>query len=129
MLRAGAALMGALTAANAASDERLRIYIDPEDDDGHAGDAQAAGNPTTGTVDRAAAASRRRERLRGVPTVPGMDRDEYPPAVIKPDATGVSVRHIPSAGNRRAGQSIGQQLRGVPDGTPVEVISGKKPNP
>jgi RHS repeat-associated protein len=115
---------------SAGSGGRIPIYIDPEKGEKaaeHGKDAQAAGAPKSGTVDRKGAEARRKERLRGVPTLPGLDRDEYPPAVIKPDAAGVSIRHIPSSDNRRSGQSIGQQIKGLPDGTKVDIFIGPRP--
>ena len=47
----------------------------------HIEDAQAAGQPTDLTIDRAGAAARRAQSMQGNPRVPGTDRDEYPPAM------------------------------------------------
>jgi hypothetical protein len=74
----------------------------------------------TGVVDRAGADARRAERMKGRPTVPGKDRDEYPPAAIKPDdPSKVSVKPIDSGHNRRSGRRLRDEL--PPDGTPVEI--------
>jgi hypothetical protein len=81
------------------------------------------GKPLIGYVDRPGAADRRKANMKGVPTVAGKDRDEAPPAVINVPGVKTSVRHIDSGDNRRAGQSIGQQLKGVPDGTKVELTT------
>jgi hypothetical protein len=41
--------------------------------------------------------------LKGIPTKPGYDRDEYPPAMSDEGATGANVRYVLSAENRSAG--------------------------
>ncbi|WP_447944470.1 RHS repeat-associated core domain-containing protein [Stenotrophomonas indicatrix] len=48
----------------------------------HIKDAQAAGHPSVLTIDREGAKDNRRESLKGIDTVPGHDRDEYPPAMF-----------------------------------------------
>ncbi|MNV47811.1 putative deoxyribonuclease RhsC [compost metagenome] len=48
----------------------------------HIKDAQAAGHPFVLTIDREGAKDNRRESLKGIDTVPGHDRDEYPPAMF-----------------------------------------------
>lgn len=63
----------------------------------------------------------RRESLKGVETKPGLDRDEYPPAMFKEGGSGASVQHIDPSDNRGAGACIGAQCRGLPDGTKVEI--------
>jgi len=89
----------------------------------HVEDAQAAGHPDVLTLDRKNADERRKASLSGIPVVPGMNRDEYPPAVFKEGGAGASVRHIPSSDNKGAGAHMGQQLRQYPDGTRVRVKS------
>ncbi|MGE8179860.1 DUF637 domain-containing protein [Pseudomonas fluorescens] len=49
----------------------------------HIEDAIEAGHPSTLTIDRAGAAARRRESMKGTQPTPDMDRDEYPPAMFK----------------------------------------------
>jgi hypothetical protein len=74
----------------------------------------------TGIVDRAGAGPRRAERLKNYPTVPGMDRDEFPPAVIKPDdPSKFSVKPTDPGQNRRSGRILRDEL--PPDGEPVEI--------
>lgn len=56
--------------------------------------------------------------------MPGCDLDEYPPAMFKEggvraDGTKSSVRAIPSSDNRGSGASMGNQLRGQPEGAKV----------
>ncbi len=87
----------------------------------HIEDAVAAGKPNTLTIDRANAAARRRESLRGTETRSGLDRDEFPPAMFEEGGQGASVRHINPSDNRGAGACIGAQCRGLPDGTTVRI--------
>lgn len=87
----------------------------------HIQDAQSSGHPQTLTIDRGNAAANRRDSLRDVPTKPGLDRDEYPPAMFKEGGEGASVRHINPSDNRGAGSCIGAQCRGLPDGTRVKI--------
>ena len=89
----------------------------------HIEEAQAEGRPVLLTVDRSGAAARRAASLKGVPTVRGFDRDEYPPAVFKEGGAGSHVKHIPFSDNRGSGSSIGNQLRDVPDGSTVQLES------
>jgi hypothetical protein len=87
----------------------------------HIEDAQAAGKPSTLTIDRGGAAARRRQSLSGTEKKPGLDRDEYPPAMFSEGSQGASVRPIAPGDNRGAGACIGAQCRGLPDGSRVEV--------
>ena len=61
-------------------------------------------------IGRAHADDRRAESLRGIPTRPGMDRDEYPPAMAREGGAGADVRYAPSSENRSAGASMGARL-------------------
>jgi RHS repeat-associated protein len=88
----------------------------------HVEDAQAAGHPDHLTIDRSGAKRRRKESMRGHSTVPGKDRDEYPPAMFEEGGTGSSVRPISPSDNRGAGSSMGHQCSGLPDGTVVHVV-------
>jgi len=81
--------------------------------------------PVTGRIDRPGAASRRRASLRGQPTASGRDRDEVPPAVLDTGGAGASVRLIDSSDNRGAGSTMGHQMRDLPDGTLVEIVSSR----
>jgi len=87
----------------------------------HIEDAVAAGKPNTLTIDRANAAARRRESLRGTETRSGLDRDEFPPAMFQEGGQGASVRHINPSDNRGADACVGAQCRGLPDGTTVRI--------
>ena len=90
----------------------------------HILDAQAAGHPAVLTLDRTGRPARRRAALRGIPTQPGLDRDEYPPAVFAEGGAGSSVRHIPRSDNRSAGGQMSVQLRGAPNGCTITMTVG-----
>lgn len=91
----------------------------------HIEEAQKSGKPTTLTIDRAGAAARRRESMRGTERVPGMDRDEYPPAMFKEGGQGASVKPVTPGDNRGAGACMGAQCSDLPDGTVVEITVGE----
>ncbi|MDQ1194424.1 NucA/NucB deoxyribonuclease domain-containing protein [Agrobacterium sp. SORGH_AS 787] len=90
----------------------------------HIVDAQAAGKPNVLTLDRPGTDARRAASLRGIPTKPGMDRDEYPPATFAEGGAGASVRDIPRSDNRSAGGQLGAQLAGVPEGCKITMVVG-----
>lgn len=83
--------------------------------------AHANGYPVVLTLDRTGANTRRATALKGIPKVPGMDLDEYPPAMFKEGGLGASVEPIPLSENRAAGASIARQLENYPDGTKVVI--------
>ena len=60
--------------------------------------------------------------MQGVNTVPGLDRDEYPPAMSKEGGTGASVKLINPSDNRGSGSSISGKLRKYPNGTKYRII-------
>ena len=81
--------------------------------------------PVVGQIDRPGASSRRRASLRDHPPVPGMDRDEVPPAVLSTGGAGASVRPIPPGDNRGAGSTMGHQMRDLDNDTWVEIRSSE----
>ena len=88
----------------------------------HIRDAIRGGHASRVTVDRSGVSKNRRDSLKNIPTISGMDRDEYPLAMFSEGGTGASVRHINPSDNRGAGSSIGHILRDVaPDGEVIEV--------
>jgi len=87
----------------------------------HAQDAIDLGINPGGVVDRNGAKPRRRTRLKNEPKAVGLDRDEFPPAILDNGGAGHSVRAIAPSDNRGAGSSIRHQLDDVPNGTPVIV--------
>lgn len=90
----------------------------------HVAEAQAMGFPSTMTLDRAGAAGRRASSLRGIPTVPGFDRDEYPPAAFLENGGAASVRYVPAGDNRSAGRQILTGITGAPDGCRITMVTG-----
>lgn len=87
----------------------------------HAHDAIRKGHPRRLHIDRHGAEENREESLRGIPTKPGYDRDEYPPAVSREGGRGADVRYVESRENRSAGSVMGRQLRGFCDGQSFEL--------
>jgi hypothetical protein len=85
-------------------DVRHRHIID------HALDARRAGHKRILHIRRDEAAANRRASLRGIPTRPGYDRDEYPPAMSDEGGKGADVRYVVSAENRSAGSVMSRQL-------------------
>lgn len=72
------------------------------------------------TLDRAGAEARRADNLRGIPTRPGQDRDEFPPAMFS-EGAGAHVKHIGAGDNRGAGSDMKNQLADIPNGGRVMV--------
>lgn len=91
----------------------------------HIMDAQAAGYPSTLTIERSGAALRRRASTGGFPREPGKQPDEYPPAMFLEGGAGASVRNITSSDNMGAGASMGNQLRGAPEGCKATITVGQ----
>jgi hypothetical protein len=64
------------------------------------------GQPRVPHVRRYEATANRRASLRGIPTKPGYDRDEYPPAMSDEGGKGADVRYVVSADNQSAGSVL-----------------------
>ena len=87
----------------------------------HVRAAIGKGWPKVLTINRDGADQRRDRLLQGIPTRPGFDRDEYPPAVARgtgaatrgTDPTGwmASVKYVPNSENRSHGATMGAALR------------------
>jgi len=103
----------------------------------HAIRALRKGWPRIMVVNRPGAAARRERLLEGIPTRPGNDRDEYPPAVGRGRPNGRSrglvrgadprgwmadVAYVPSAENRSHGSSLGSQLRRLCNGARFRYV-------
>ena len=88
----------------------------------HIQEAITSGKPEVLTIDRPGTKNNRKESLKGIDTVSGKDRDEYPPAMFKEGGTNADVKHITSSDNRGSGSSFGNQLRVYPDGTKVKFV-------
>lgn len=78
----------------------------------HTKAAIVAGQPRLLHWDPADADAHRRASLRGIPTRPGFDRDEYPPASSLEGGAGADVRYVPSSDNRSAGSRLGRVMSG-----------------
>jgi hypothetical protein len=88
----------------------------------HIRDAQAAGHPSVLTIERAGADANRAAAQAGQPRVPGTQLDEYPPAMFREGGAGASTRPVTPRDNMGAGACIGNQCRGLPDGTRVRIV-------
>jgi len=105
----------------------------------HAQAAIARGWPRILVLNRAGADARRDRLLQDIPTMPGFDRDEYPPAVGRGRANGdqrglvrginplgwmADVMYVASGENRSHGSSLGAKLRGLCNGTRFRYAFG-----
>ncbi len=101
--------------------------------------AIAGGWPRILVVNRPHADDRRDRLLEDVPTRPGFDRDEYPPAVGRGRANGdqrglvrginplgwmADVMYVPDRENQSHGSSLGAKLRGLCNGTRFRYVFG-----
>ena len=91
------------------------------------------GWPRTLVLNRVGADARRERLLASYPTRPGLDRDEYPPAVgrgkgpglergINPRGWRADVRYVPSHENRSHGSTMGIKLRRFCNGTHFRYV-------
>ncbi|OHL30561.1 hypothetical protein A7S98_22645 [Salmonella enterica subsp. enterica serovar Braenderup] len=88
----------------------------------HIEDAINSGKADVVTIDRDNSAANRAKSLKGIPTKPGKDRDEWPMAMFKEGGTGADVEYISPSDNRGAGSSIGHALDGVRNGAKLKII-------
>ncbi|WP_371496743.1 hypothetical protein [Kitasatospora sp. NBC_00374] len=77
--------------------------------------------PSVLTIDRGNADANRAESLRGIPTAPPKDRDEYPPAMFQEGGKGASVKYISDSDNRGSGSAMGSALHGLPHNARVRI--------
>jgi hypothetical protein len=87
----------------------------------HIKDAESKGKSAICTIDRKGAEENRKESLKDVPTLKGMDRDEFPMAMCKEGGKGADIELISSKDNRGAGSYISHQVTDLPDGTKVLI--------
>jgi hypothetical protein len=87
----------------------------------HVQAAVARGWPAVLVLNREGADVRRDRLLDGYRTRPGMDRDEYPPAVGR-GRWRADVAYVPSAENRSHGATLGIKLRRFCDGTRFRYV-------
>jgi hypothetical protein len=105
----------------------------------HSASAIAAGWPRILVVNRPGKGERRERLLQNIPTKPGFDRDEYPPAVGRgraynnqrglvrgadPIGWVADVMYVPSGENRSHGASLGNKLRRFCNGTRFRYAFG-----
>ncbi|OPG99060.1 hypothetical protein B2I21_07545 [Chryseobacterium mucoviscidosis] len=86
----------------------------------HIKEAIADGHSATCTIDRSGAEDNRDLSLKGVPTVEGKDRDEWPMAMCAEGGIGADIKHISPKDNRGAGSWVGHKLSDYPDGTRIQ---------
>jgi hypothetical protein len=82
----------------------------------HMNRAIREGWPRVLVINRTGADARRDKALEGIPTKPGYDRDEYPPAVGR-KTWRTHVALVPSSENRGHGATMGIKLRRYCNGT------------
>jgi len=87
----------------------------------HIRKAVRQGWPRVLRINRPGADARRDRALAGIPTRPGMDRDEWPMAFAR-KTWPAHVAYVPSGQNRGAGASIGIKLRRYCNGVRFKVI-------
>lgn len=91
------------------------------------------GWPRRLVINRRGADARRDRLLEDIPTKEGLDRDEYPAAVLRGKGPGLErgrnprgwkahVRYVPSSENRSHGAALGAKLDGLCDGTRVRYV-------
>ncbi|MBB3610129.1 hypothetical protein FHX11_003078 [Rhizobium sp. BK602] len=92
----------------------------------HIDDAQRMGFPSVLTYDAnpIAARARRATSTSGVPRYSGMEPDEYPPAAFMENGGHASVRNIDWRDNRVSGGIIGANVKGLPAGCRITLITG-----
>ena len=88
----------------------------------HIENAQTAGHPSVLTVARDGAATNRAASTGGYAKVPGMQLDEYPPAMFQEGGRGASVRSIDPRQNMGADACIGNACRGLPNGRQIRIL-------
>ena len=100
----------------------------------HAERAAARGWPSVYVITRRGADARRQRLLRAIPTRPGLDRDEVPPALGRGRGRGLTrgrdpqgwkadVEYVPSGENRGAGSVMGVKLRRFCGGTRFRYVA------
>jgi len=104
-------------------DYELRFPADRYPETGaHIAAAVERGRSQVCTIDREGADRNRDLSLRGIPTRPGYDRDEWPMAMCAEGGDQASVAYITPSDNRGAGSWVSNQLSDYPDGTVVLFV-------
>jgi hypothetical protein len=84
--------------------------------------AEKAGKSKICTLDRKDEKVHRKESLAGIPTKKGYDRDEFPMAMCKEGGYHANIMYISPKDNRGSGSWISHQVKGLSDGTKVEIL-------
>jgi hypothetical protein len=88
----------------------------------HIKEAIENGESPVCTIDRKGAEENRKESLKGIPTKPNLDRDEFPMAMCAEGGKGADIKYINPSDNRGAGSWVSNQLEKYSDGTRVKII-------
>lgn len=88
----------------------------------HIRSAISKGQSAVCTIDRKGADENREQSLKGVPTKPRFDRDEWPMAMCKEGGSGADIAYISPSDNRGAGSWIAIQVDEYPDGARVKIV-------
>jgi hypothetical protein len=80
------------------------------------------GESSTCTINRKGADDNRKKSLKGIPTKPNLDRDEFPMAMCAEGGTGADIMYINPTDNRGAGSWVSNQLEKYPDGTKIQIV-------
>lgn len=136
-------VVGAIGAANPSKHETVvagcgkvaRVYLPalkyPHIAD-HAQDAMAGRTdnhrhwPTVLRINRDGADERRDYAVAKLPSRPDVDRDEFPPAMAR-TTKDADVRYVDDSENEGAGASMGNQLRGLPNGSCFRLVFKDRP--
>jgi hypothetical protein len=87
----------------------------------HIADAIDAGQPSLLHIARDEEEANRAASLADYAPRPGLDRDEWAPAVSDEGGAGADVRYIDPSDNRGAGASMGNQLEDWCNGQPFRI--------
>ncbi|MCR8633893.1 NucA/NucB deoxyribonuclease domain-containing protein [Paenibacillus radicis (ex Xue et al. 2023)] len=88
----------------------------------HIKEAISHGESPICTIDRKGAEANRKESLKGIPTKPNLDRDEFPMAMCAEGGKGADIKYINPSDNRGAGSWVSNQLDKYKDGTKVKIL-------
>ncbi|ULL17510.1 DNA-entry nuclease [Paenibacillus sp. H1-7] len=88
----------------------------------HIRNALQRGKSAICTIDRKGAEDNRKESLKGTPSKPNLDRDEFPMAMCAEGGAGADIAYISPSDNRGAGSWISNQLEKYPNGTKVKIV-------
>ena len=88
----------------------------------HISAALAKGESAICTIDRNGADENREESLKGIPTKPEYDRDEWPMAMCAEGGEGADIAYVAFSDNRGSGSWVGNQFEAYTDGTRILFV-------